>query len=154
LIVVTSITGAWNQDEIESFLDSQTIPLRLSYKTGDEATWIVSLWYQYRDGELYCATKSSADVVNDLKQSPRCSFEISTNEPPYKGVRGTVKAHLQDDTNKETLRSLIERYLGDTSSELAGSLLSSDRAETRIRLDIISIYSWDFTDRMKDVTNE
>jgi nitroimidazol reductase NimA-like FMN-containing flavoprotein (pyridoxamine 5'-phosphate oxidase superfamily) len=148
------LAGAWDQSETEAFLDSATVPLRLSCHARSDSLWMLSLWFLYRDGAFWCATSASADVVTYLGSDDRVAFEISTNDPPYKGVRGNGTATVDADPEKTLLRELLERYLGGTDSELAGRLLSPDREEVTIRIEPKRLYTWDFTDRMADVTAE
>ena len=141
-------TGAWDRERTETFLESQTIPLRLSCHTQADALWMLSLWYRYREGALWCATSAEADVVDYLSHDDRVAFEISTNQPPYKGVRGNGTATVEADPDKELLTELLERYLGGTDSPLAERLLSPERREVRIRIDPSRVYTWDFSERM------
>jgi len=142
------LTGDWDRDRTEQFLDDQTIPVRLATRTPGGGLWMLSLWYRYRDGALECATAAGATVVGYLRENPEVAFEISTNDVPYRGVRGAGVAEVAPDDDKTVLRDLVERYLGDTDSKLAQSLLSPDREEVRIRVDIDRAYTWDFSDRM------
>jgi nitroimidazol reductase NimA-like FMN-containing flavoprotein (pyridoxamine 5'-phosphate oxidase superfamily) len=109
---------------------------------------MLSLWFLYRDGAFWCATSATADVVDYLAADDHVAFEISTNEPPYKGVRGNGTASVEPDDQKALLRELLERYLGGTDSGLADRLLSPDREEVTIRIDPDRLYTWDFSDRM------
>lgn len=142
-------TGSWNRETTESFLRSETIPIRLSCRRPGDELWMLSLWYRYRDGALWCATSANADVVDYLSRDDRVAFEISTNEPPYKGVRGNGTASVDTDVDKALLKDLLERYLDGTDSPLAKRLLSPDREEVRIRIEPSRIYTWDFSDRMQ-----
>ncbi len=145
-------TGAWDQEMTETFLRNETIPLRLSCRRPAGDLWMLSLWFVYREGALWCATSAAADVVEYLRHDDRIAFEISTNEPPYEGVRGNGTATITPDENKELLRSLLERYLGGTDSPLAERLLSPAREEVKIRVDPQRVYTWDFTDQMREST--
>jgi len=141
-------TGAWDRAETEAFLERETIPIRLSCHTKGGDLWMLSLWYRYRDGALWCATSADADVVDYLSHDDRVAFEISTNEPPYKGIRGNGTTSVDRDPDKDLLKTLLERYLGGTDSPLAERLLSPKRDEVRIRIDPDRVYTWDFSHRM------
>jgi nitroimidazol reductase NimA-like FMN-containing flavoprotein (pyridoxamine 5'-phosphate oxidase superfamily) len=104
--------------------------------------------YRYRDDALWCATSASADVVGYLRHDDAVAFEVSENEPPYRGVRGDGTATVEPDPGKELLRALLERYLGGTDSGLAAWLLREDREEVRVRIDPDRAYAWDYSDRM------
>ena len=145
-------TGAWDRAETEGFLSEATIPIRLSCRRPAGDLWMLSLWFVYRENAVWCATSAEASVVEYLTHDDRVAFEISTNEPPYKGVRGNGTATITPDSEKQLLRSLLERYLGGTDSPLAKRLLSPQREEVRIRIDPETLYTWDFTDQMRRST--
>ena len=148
---MTDYRGAWSDEEVAAFLNETTVPVRLATHRPDGSLWLVALWYRYRDGALECATGANADVVRFLRKDPAVAFDVSTNQVPYRGVRGNGTATVSPDDGKATLRALVERYLGGTDSSLADWLLRDDREEVRIRVDPQAVYSWDYTDRMRDV---
>jgi nitroimidazol reductase NimA-like FMN-containing flavoprotein (pyridoxamine 5'-phosphate oxidase superfamily) len=145
---MTKFTGAWTEEKVESYLQSTTVPIRIACHRPDESLWMVALWYRYRDGFFECSTWAEADVVTYLRNDAEVAFEVSENQPPYRGVRGNGSTGLSVDEDKGLLRDLLERYLGGTDSELAEWLLSPDREEVRIRVRPRRIYSWDYSDRM------
>ena len=146
------LAGAWNEAETEAFLGSATVPLRLSCHANGESLWMLSLWFLYRDDAFWCATSANADIVDYLADDDHVAFEISTNDPPYKGVRGNGAATVEADPEKALLRELLARYLGGTDSDLADRLLSPERDEVRIRIDPNRLYTWDFSDRMPEAS--
>ncbi|WP_338729743.1 pyridoxamine 5'-phosphate oxidase family protein [Haladaptatus sp. DJG-WS-42] len=147
---MTTISGAWSATEIERFLDDAIIPIRLACTTPGGKLWMLSLWFRYDEGSFWCATGRDADVVGYLNSSPEVTFEVSTNDPPYRGVRGRGVASITPDTEKSLLTALLVRYLGGTESSLAQQLRSAGREEVRIEIVPEKLYSWDFSERMAD----
>ena len=145
-----NVVGAWSSETATDFLTAKTIPIRLATSTPRGGLWMVSLWYQYADGRFECATSASADLVTFLEGDERVAFEVSTNKPPYMGVRGAGTATVEPDPERAVLRSLLERYLGGTESDLAQTLLDKRREEVRIAIEPERLSTWDFTERMKD----
>lgn len=143
--------GAWTESQLDAFLEDSRIPIRLATHRWDGSLWMVALWYRYRNETFECATWANADVVRFLRNDSEVGFEISTNDPPYRGVRGNGTTAMSRDEDKTTLRALIERYLGGTESALASWLLDDDREEVRIRIHPHVLYTWDYTDRMSDI---
>ena len=139
-----------NLAPIENYLNASRIPVRLACTT--EAGWpyILSLWYIYLDGAIYCATQASARIVTFLRNSPACAYEIASDLPPYCGVRGRARAKIEANRGPEILNLLLKRYLQNTASSLAENLLSRSDTEVAIRLEPLSLYAWNFTSRMKD----
>ena len=107
---------------------------------------MVVLWYRYQERTFECATPSNAAVVKFLKNDSAVAFDVSTNQPPYRGVRGRGRTALSTDENNETLRSLIDRYLGDDESSFAERLLTEAENTTRIRIRPNQLFSWDYSD--------
>jgi nitroimidazol reductase NimA-like FMN-containing flavoprotein (pyridoxamine 5'-phosphate oxidase superfamily) len=143
-------TGTWSEPEAAAYLEDATVPVRLACRTPNGGLWMLSLWFRYDDGAVHCATSADADVVSYLEANPSIAFEISDNEPPYRGVRGAGTATIDPDEDRELLLSLFERYLGGTDNALADRLLVEDREEVHVRVDPTKCYTWDFSDRMSD----
>ena len=139
-----------NSISIEKYLQETKIPIRLSCVM--ESGWpaVLSLWYLFEKGSLYCATPENAKVVSYLRAEPRCSFEVASDQPPYCGVRGRAVATVDPGRGVEILERLLYRYLGGINKPLAKKLLGRPRPEVAIRLDPQSFYTWNFSDRMAD----
>jgi len=135
---------------IEHFLQESKIPLRLSCVM--ESGWpaVLSLWYLFDGGSLFCATPETARIVSYLRAEPRCSFEVASDQPPYCGVRGRAIAVIDRERGVEILERLLFRYLGDVDNPLAKKLLGRTGFEVAIRLEPQNFYTWNFTNRMAD----
>ena len=88
---------------VQQYLAEIQIPIRLSCL--DESGWpvVLSLWYLFEDGMLYCATPQKAKVVAYLETEPRCAFEIASDQPPYCGLRGQALASIEPERGLEIL---------------------------------------------------
>ena len=137
--------------EIDAFLDAVRIPVRLACKTETDWPMVVSLWYRHQSGQLHCATQKSARVVSYLQYDPRCAFEIAEDRPPYCGVRGQAIATIDESMGAVVLKQLLQRYLGSTQNSLAEQLLAKSETEVAIVLKPIRIFTWDYSDRMRDL---
>lgn len=144
--------GAWSEAEATAYLEDATVPIRLACTRPDGGLWMLSLWYLYRDGSFHCATGIDADIVGYLEGDDSVAFEVSDNEPPYRGVRGSGTVDIRPDEDKTLLRELLNRYLGGTDGPLAGQLLAKEREEVQLRIEPNKLYTWDFTKRMAPST--
>lgn len=133
---------------LEQYLTRAEIPLRLSCISNTGWPVVLSLWYLYEDGHLFCATPQVAKVVSYVMEEPRCAFEIASDRPPYCGVRGRALATIEPDRGLEILERLLVRYMGGTDNELAQRLLGRSQAEVAIRLTPQSHHTWNFSERM------
>ncbi len=141
------LTGPWDRDRVDEFLEEARIPVRVGCRTPADDPWIVSLWFAW-DGAVHCATGAHADIVDFLEHDARVSFDVSTNDPPYRGVRGRGTATISPDEEKTQLRALFEKYLDGTDNGLGRRLLRPEREEVHVRIDPDRIHTWDFTGRM------
>lgn len=130
-------------EAVESYLRNTLIPLRLAILTPTEWPMVVSLWYIYKEGLLYCATHRKARVVQYLQTEPRCGFEIAAEQPPYSGVRGRGIARVEPHLGPEILRELLVRYQGSTETPLAQQLLLHVDREVAIVIEPGMITRWD-----------
>ncbi len=135
---------------IETYLLESKIPLRLSCVAQTGWPAVLSLWFLFEEGSLYCATPEHARVVAYLRAEPRCSFEVAADQPPYCGVRGRAVAAIERDRGVEILERLLFRYLGGVDNPLGKALLGRSGSEVAIRLEPQNIYVWNFADRMAD----
>ncbi|MDZ5809925.1 pyridoxamine 5'-phosphate oxidase family protein [Halorubrum sp. AD140] len=144
------LSGPWDRDRVDEFLGEARVPIRIGCRTPADDPWIVSLWFSW-DGAVHCATSADADLVSFLAHDARVSFEVSTNDPPYRGVRGRGRATVSPDEGKELLRALLERYLGGVDNPTGERLLRPEREEVRIRIEPERLHTWDYTERMGPV---
>lgn len=140
--------------DVARYLEQTRIPLRLAAVTESGWPLVLSLWFVLRRGSLWCATQRSAKIVRHLRADPRCAFEVAPEQPPYRGVRGQGRASLHPAHGKEILETLLDRYLGTTTSPLARQLLSKSDAEVAIEVKPVTLFSWDYSDRMKGSLQE
>ena len=138
----------------QEFLHSVRVPLRLGLARDDQPI-IVPLWFVYEGERLWCACHRSSYVVRRIREQTRdpmlglvCAFDISTNDPPYRGIRGTGQVTLVEELGGEKLSRLTGRYLDDASSGFASWLLSRSDEEVALCISATDVKAWDFTARM------
>jgi hypothetical protein len=140
--------GPWSAGAIEQYLRTAVLPVRLASIAADGSPVVLSLWYLYEEGSIWCATQRTSRVIARLRREPRCGFEIAADTIPYRGVRGRARATIDSRRGATLLPRLIDRYLGGTDSPLASWLLARAEHEVAIRLDQMRVSTWDFTERM------
>lgn len=126
------------------------VPLRLACLTSSGWPMIVPLWFTFLNNRLYCATQENAKIISYLKKDPRCAFDISTENPPYKGIRGQGKIKINKDCSTEVLEIVIQKYLRNKYKNLTEYLLKKKENEVAIEIIPIKTFYWDYTDRMKN----
>ncbi len=136
--------------DVETYLREVRIPLRLACVTPSGWPVVLSLWYLYREGWLYCATQKQAKVVTYLRQQPQCAFEVAADQPPYCGLRGQGLVTLEESLGVDILQQLISRYLGRSDLPLAQKLLARSQNEIALVIQPVSLFKWNFSERMID----
>lgn len=143
------IHGPHSAEAIDAHLRETVIPLRLGVVSASGHPLVLSLWFTWQDGALWCATSPRARIVALLRRDPRCGFEVAREAPPYCGVRGQGVAELVPERGGEILDALVDRYLGTRESPFARWLLARREGEMAIRIPPARITSWDFRARMR-----
>ncbi len=143
------IKGPWSREQVDSYLGSTRVPLRLACVGQDGFPRVVSVWFKYADGCLLCASHKDSQLVNLLRRSQKVGFEVAPNEPPYYGVRGQGTAEISEDGGAEMLQQLIDRFLGDSNESLAEWLTSRAEDEVLIRIELQRVFTWDYRERME-----
>lgn len=143
--------GAWTGGEIERFLTETHLPLRLSFESRNGPI-IVPLWFEYSSSRLVCCSPEGSMLVTSLGAKPDVAFDVSTNDLPYRGVRGRGRAACTTAPDNAQLEKLLTRYLGDTQGQLAQWLLNRSGRESIIAIEPVWLTTWDFTERMQDLT--
>ena len=144
--------SSWDLSGIEQFLRAYEGPMRVAVRGPDEFPLICSLWFEYADGVLRCATQHDARIVRLLQAEARCGFEVATNEVPYRGVRGHGHATISAEGADVVLDRLIGRYLGSGNESLASWLRKRADDEVVIALEPTWISAWDYSGRMSAPT--
>jgi nitroimidazol reductase NimA-like FMN-containing flavoprotein (pyridoxamine 5'-phosphate oxidase superfamily) len=140
--------GPFSSEQIDTYLLETVVPLRVACVDPDGHPLVLSLWFLWREGALWCATSPDARVVALLRADPRSGFEVARDAPPYRGVRGQGRAELVPARGFEILEALVDRYLGTHESRFARWLLGRGKDEMAIRLVPSRLSSWDFSRRM------
>lgn len=142
------VGGPWDEPQVVHWLRGARIPVRLAVLTA-RGPLVVSLWYRFDGGALWCATRGDADVVEHISADPRVGIEVGPDIPPYRGVRGTGRATVIPGHGRTMLDALLARYLDPVNDDLAGLLARNADDEVAIRIDELRLSSWDFSARMQ-----
>jgi Pyridoxamine 5'-phosphate oxidase len=122
-------------------------PLRVAVQTR-HGPLIVPLWFVFQNGCIWCASQEDSVVVRALQADPRCAFDLSTNDMPYRGIRGRGSVRCIPESGGQVLKQLIDRYQVNRDSRLARWLLS--RSDTEVAIEITPNWQteWDYSERM------
>ena len=142
------IKGPWSRLKIIEHLEGAIIPIRLSVISPGGWPLIASLWFFMDTEGIWSATPKSSKVAKILFNTPKCGFEIASDNPPYFGIRGQAIAKISPGKAEEVLLSVLDKY-NQQNSSLAKWLLSRVDEEVAVHLKPIRIQSWDYTERMQ-----
>lgn len=147
-MTISVISGPWAEVTVRQWLHDNVIPIRLA-TVGGRGPIVQSLWFGLEDDTLWCATQTDSMVAQRVRREPVIGWEVSPDEPPYRGVRGRGRVDVVEDPDEagDVLRRLIARY-GQQGTELEGWLLSRVATEVALRIDDLTVTSWDYSPRM------
>jgi len=137
--------------KLDHMISDKKIPIRLAFLKHNSIPAVISLWYEITDGKIYCATQRTAKIVSYLQKNPLCGFEIASDKPPYKGVRGQGTVKILEKEGPVILKVLIDKYLGDKESNLSRLLQQNSHSEVAIEITPKKIFHYDYSQRMDGV---
>lgn len=141
------IAGPWDFAQTSAFLREVMIPIRVA-SAGSRGPIVQSLWFDFDGAELWCATQASSLLVKRLNANNEIGFEVAGDTAPYQGVRGTGTASIHPELAGEVLPRLINKYQGNSETELSKWLLSRLDKEVAIKINALTLATWDFSGRM------
>lgn len=136
---------------LDDLLYEKKIPIRISCIKPDGYPIVVSLWYAVIDNHIYCATQKNSKIVSYLKKNPLCGFEIASDTPPYRGIRGEGNIEILYEKGMDILNILIDKYLGPQEITLSKLLKKNSSSEVAIKISPKHIVNYDYSNRMKNV---
>jgi nitroimidazol reductase NimA-like FMN-containing flavoprotein (pyridoxamine 5'-phosphate oxidase superfamily) len=71
-----------NSESDTRYLMEATVPLRLASVTSSGWPIVLSLWYTYQDGKLYCAIRSQQKFLDILDPSKDAPSRLATTNHP------------------------------------------------------------------------
>jgi len=140
-----------DNQKLENIIDEAKIPIRLACITTVGLPIVMSLWYTVIDEKIYCATQKKAKIISYIQNNPIVGFEIATDSPPYRGIRGHGKVKIIEHMGKDILQILIEKYLGKKTSTLSEFLKMNSENEVAIQITPEKIFTYDYSKRMKGI---
>jgi nitroimidazol reductase NimA-like FMN-containing flavoprotein (pyridoxamine 5'-phosphate oxidase superfamily) len=140
-----------DSEKLESIINDTKIPIRLACITSTGSPIVMSLWYTIIGEKIYCATQKKAKIITHIQNNPICGFEIATDSPPYRGVRGHGKVKVIEHMGKNILEILIDKYLGKKISTLSEFLRNNSENEVAIEITPEKLFTYDYSKRMKGV---
>lgn len=129
-------------------LEEQRIPIRIGCISTNGYPCVLSLWFSIIGGRIYCATKKNAKIVEYLEKNSVCGFEIASDKPPYRGIRGNGICTIKPKDGKNILSLLIRKYLGQKNPKLEKSLLNNSDKEVALEIVPNQVFHYDYTSRM------
>jgi nitroimidazol reductase NimA-like FMN-containing flavoprotein (pyridoxamine 5'-phosphate oxidase superfamily) len=140
--------GAMTGAEVVAFLSRTRVPMRLAIETS-KGPLVVPLWFHFAADQLWACSMAQSLVIKSLQQRPTVAFDISTNDPPYKGVRGRGTARCVAADGPHALDKVLAKYVKDDQHSLAVWLRSRADEEVAIAITPTWLNSWDFSERMR-----
>ena len=141
------------QSEIDIFLTSSKIPLRLGTVDSKGDPMIHPVWFHYSNGKLYLMSIKENKKVRNINRKRTVYFSVDTDAEPHKGVKGKGTAAILTDLGKSVplTEKIVAKYLGDLSTPMAKRMVDGVRNDSTVLVEISPLYfsTWDYS-KMKN----
>jgi nitroimidazol reductase NimA-like FMN-containing flavoprotein (pyridoxamine 5'-phosphate oxidase superfamily) len=138
-----------DQSEVDLFLSTSKIPLRLGTVDSKGDPMIHPLWFYYLNDKLYILSLKDNLKVRNIRGKRRVYFSIDTDAEPHKGVKGKGNAIIVNDIGKAVPISekMISKYLGAPNTPMAKRIMDGIRNGTEVLVEITPLYfsTWDYS---------
>jgi nitroimidazol reductase NimA-like FMN-containing flavoprotein (pyridoxamine 5'-phosphate oxidase superfamily) len=138
-----------NQSEIDIFLSSSKIPLRLGTVDSKGDPMIHPVWFHYSNGKLYLTSIKENRKVRNIRGKKTVYFSVDTDAEPHKGVKGKGTAVILTDVVKAVplTEKLVAKYLGNLNTPMAKRMVQGVRTGATVLVEITPLYfsTWDYT---------
>jgi PPOX class probable F420-dependent enzyme len=119
--------------EVREFLNEAKWPGVLSTLSPQGAPITSAVWFALLGDEIIISTPASRPKARNARLDARVSFIVDTRERPYKGVAIEGTATVVDDPERQSMRTIAERYLGPVLPEVMEQrIAATDRVMLRI----------------------
>jgi general stress protein 26 len=137
------------QSEIDAFLASSKIPLRLGTVDSKGDPMIHPVWFHYANSRLYLMSPKDMTKVRNIRAKKTVYFSVDTDAAPNKGVKGKGNAVIVTDVGKSVplTEKIVGKYLGDLSTPMAKRMVDGVRKGSSVLVEITPLYfsTWDYT---------
>ena len=102
----------FDEHQLEGFLTSGSHIMKLATLTAEGWPSVNPVWYQYDGGDFLVAGRTKARWVANIRNDPRVSLCIDTNDAPYSRVLVEGSAEIADSAWFGDWEPWSIRYLG------------------------------------------
>lgn len=136
------------QSEIDIFLSTSKIPLRLGTVDLNGDPMIHPVWFHYSNGKLYLMSIKENRKVRNITGKNTVYFSVDTDAEPHKGVKGKGTAVILTDLGRSVpiTEKMVSKYLGDLSTPMAKRMVDGVRKGSTVLVEITPHYfsTWDY----------
>ena len=137
------------QSEVDIFLSTSKIPLRLGTVDSKGDPMIHPVWFHYVKGKVYLMSDKDTRKVRNIRGKRTVYFSVDTDAEPHKGVKGKGTAAILTDLGKSVplTEKIVAKYLGDLSTPMAKRMVDGVRNDSTVLVEISPLYfsTWDYS---------
>ena len=121
-------------EEINEFLTSGALFVKIATTTSDGWPTVSPVWYEWDGGSFLVVSKSRTGLVKNLRRDPRCGLLVDNPVLPYKrvSVQGEAEFLGEDFDWIPAVRRMVLRYLGEEGMSYAEATFEFPRVPFRI----------------------
>jgi PPOX class probable F420-dependent enzyme len=110
----------------------------------DGTVLLSPVWHEWRDGGFSVHLGDGGINARLLRRDPRASIVVYDDVPPYAGIEVRGEARLTSEGERETLRRVAVRYLGERDGGAYADAATWEGVVLRLEPGVLRV--WDFVD--------
>ena len=129
--------------DVAALLEGRKCATLATYRQ-DGTVLLSPVWHQWRDGGFDVHLGDGGINARFLRRDPRASILLYEDTPPYEGIELRGEARLSGENEREILRSLAVRYLGEKDGNAYADAATWQGVVLRLEPGHLRV--WDFVD--------
>jgi PPOX class probable F420-dependent enzyme len=130
-------------EDVAVLLEAPKCAVLATYRQ-DGTALLSPVWHEWRDGGFTVHLGDGGVNARLLRRDPRASIVLHEDAPPYRGVELRGQARLTTEGERETLRRIAVRYLGERDGNAYAD--AANWSGIVLRLEPGELRVWDFVD--------
>ena len=134
--------GDLSQQEISDFLSESHVAYLATVRP-DGRPHLAPIWYMVEDGKAYVITGPNAVKVRNVRENPKVSLSIATDQRPFKYVILEGEGRLTEDNVDQVTERICVRYEGPERGRAYAREMIARGVKQVLEVKVQRVISWD-----------
>ena len=142
-LIIRIMRRGLRPEDVSTLLAAPKCATLATYRR-DGTVLLSPVWHEWRDGGFHVHLGGGGINARHIRRDPRASIVVYDDAPPYAGIEVRGEARLTSEGEREVLRRLAVRYLGEHAGNAYADAATWQGIVLRLKPGDLRV--WDFVD--------